>query len=217
MKMAAIQTKYKGYRFRSRLEARWAVFFDALGVEWLYEPEGFDLAEAGLYLPDFYLPKVENGLWVEIKAGMPTEVERKKMRALVNFTGKQGTFRCGEPMNNTEIPTNCCHDLYESTDIYYPHSLEDESELYNDIYGDDYPYLFCVCPWCEKVGIEFDGRGARVCGWEKHHKTEQDALESVKHLKIFRVDDKAYTYDHKKILNAAIKARSVRFEFGENQ
>jgi hypothetical protein len=41
----AIETRYKGYRFRSRLEARWAVFFDALGVEWEYEKEGFDLGE----------------------------------------------------------------------------------------------------------------------------------------------------------------------------
>ena len=39
----AIETVYKGYKFRSRLEARWAVFFDALGVEWEYEPEGFEL------------------------------------------------------------------------------------------------------------------------------------------------------------------------------
>ena len=39
----AIETKYKGYRFRSRLEARWAVFFDTMGIEWIYEPEGFDL------------------------------------------------------------------------------------------------------------------------------------------------------------------------------
>ena len=28
----AIETEYNGYKFRSRLEARWAVFFDALGV-----------------------------------------------------------------------------------------------------------------------------------------------------------------------------------------
>lgn len=34
-----IETIYNGYRFRSRLEARWAVFFDALGVEYQYEPE----------------------------------------------------------------------------------------------------------------------------------------------------------------------------------
>lgn len=61
----AIETKYKGYRFRSRLEARWAVFFDALALDWQYEPEGFDLGSAGWYLPDFYLPELE--LWVEVK------------------------------------------------------------------------------------------------------------------------------------------------------
>ena len=32
--MKAIETEYNGYRFRSRLEARWAVFFDALGIEY---------------------------------------------------------------------------------------------------------------------------------------------------------------------------------------
>ena len=40
--MRAIGTKYGGCYFRSRLEARWAVFFDHLGIEWLYEPEGFE-------------------------------------------------------------------------------------------------------------------------------------------------------------------------------
>lgn len=59
----AIETRYKGYRFRSRLEARWAVFFDALGVRWEYEPEGFDLGSNGWYLPDFLVGQV----WIEIK------------------------------------------------------------------------------------------------------------------------------------------------------
>ena len=57
--MKAIETRYKGYRFRSRLEARWAVFFDAVGIEWEYELEGFDLGEFGYYLPDFWLPQAE--------------------------------------------------------------------------------------------------------------------------------------------------------------
>ena len=38
----AIETVYNGYRFRSRLEARWAVFFEAAGIEYEYEPEGFE-------------------------------------------------------------------------------------------------------------------------------------------------------------------------------
>jgi hypothetical protein len=51
----AIETSYNGYRFRSRLEARWAVFFHALGVKYKYESEGFDLGGV-YYLPDFWLP-----------------------------------------------------------------------------------------------------------------------------------------------------------------
>ena len=48
-----IQTRYKCCHFRSRLEARWAVYFDSLNVKWEYEPEGFDLGDGLHYLPDF--------------------------------------------------------------------------------------------------------------------------------------------------------------------
>ena len=86
--MKAIETKYKGYRFRSRLEARWAVFFDALGIDWEYEPEGFDLGDAGWYLPDFWIPIPNHqhqnaGYWVEIKAkGMLNQNEKQKAISL---------------------------------------------------------------------------------------------------------------------------------------
>lgn len=48
--MHAIPTTYGGVNFRSRLEARWAAFFDLLGWSWEYEP--IDLAG---YIPDFIL------------------------------------------------------------------------------------------------------------------------------------------------------------------
>lgn len=60
----AIETYYNGYRFRSRLEARWAVFFDALGITYQYEPEGF-VIDGKTYLPDFYLPKFD--IYAEVK------------------------------------------------------------------------------------------------------------------------------------------------------
>ncbi len=69
--MKAIETVYKGYRFRSRLEARWAVFFDALGVKWEYEKEGYDLGRDGWYLPDFWLTDWQ--MWVEVKGTDLTE------------------------------------------------------------------------------------------------------------------------------------------------
>lgn len=61
-----IETVYRGYRFRSRLEARWAVFFDALGIDWEYESEGYELP-SGRYLPDFWLPTFGGGMWAEVK------------------------------------------------------------------------------------------------------------------------------------------------------
>jgi len=64
----AIETTYSGYKFRSRLEARWAVFFDALQIVWQYEPEGYVLSDGTHYLPDFYLPTFDyDGMWAEVK------------------------------------------------------------------------------------------------------------------------------------------------------
>lgn len=57
MDIKPIETYYNGYRFRSRLEARWAVFFDALGVKYEYETEGYHFESGINYLPDFYLPE----------------------------------------------------------------------------------------------------------------------------------------------------------------
>lgn len=61
--MSAIPTKYNGTQFRSRLEARWAAFFDLLKWEWDYEP--LDLRG---YIPDFLVrvPRQEP-LLVEVK------------------------------------------------------------------------------------------------------------------------------------------------------
>lgn len=75
----AIDTKYGKYIFRSRLEARFAVYFDELGVEWLYEHEGFDLG-GERYLPDFYFPKYK--LYAEIKPVAFTDKEHSKCKRL---------------------------------------------------------------------------------------------------------------------------------------
>lgn len=66
----AIETEYAGCRFRSRLEARWAVFFDHLGIRWQYEPEGLDI-EGVRYLPDFRLDGLARGpIFLEVKGRM---------------------------------------------------------------------------------------------------------------------------------------------------
>jgi len=52
----AIETEYNGFRFRSKLEARWQVFFNSINVPSYYEYQGYDL-DGIWYLPDFFIPK----------------------------------------------------------------------------------------------------------------------------------------------------------------
>lgn len=59
--MKAIPTKYRGYQMRSRLEARWAAFFDQIGWQWEYEP--YDLNG---WIPDFLIYG-QSPLLVEVK------------------------------------------------------------------------------------------------------------------------------------------------------
>lgn len=91
----AIETRYAGCRFRSRLEARWAVFFDTLGISWEYEPEGLlvswrlTLDEGRFrYLPDFRLPDL--GLWAEVKGEWTEEECHRFCNAAASISSQDG-------------------------------------------------------------------------------------------------------------------------------
>lgn len=77
MTVTAKPTRYKGHLFRSRLEARWAIVFEQMGIAYQYEAEGFDLPSGRSYLPDFWLPGLNT--FVEIKAGAPSKAEKSKL------------------------------------------------------------------------------------------------------------------------------------------
>lgn len=90
----AIETEYNGYKFRSRLEARWAVFLDSFNEEWAYEVEGYELP-SGRYLPDFWLPRFN--CWLEIKGIQPTELEETLSCQLARMTGRPVLLVWGLP------------------------------------------------------------------------------------------------------------------------
>lgn len=79
--IAAIETEYAGYRFRSRLEARWAVCFNEMGLDWEYEPQGFELPDGTRYLPDFHLTVA--GIYAEVK-GVLDEAGAQKILEFAN-------------------------------------------------------------------------------------------------------------------------------------
>ena len=97
MSIKPIETHYNGYKFRSRLEARWAVFFDAMGIKYEYEPEGFEMDEVK-YLPDFYLPDADR--WIEIKGKKLTREDIEKCSRFCEAQDKEGvkfTIFIGQP------------------------------------------------------------------------------------------------------------------------
>ncbi|MFT8322688.1 MAG: hypothetical protein ABF649_17595 [Bacillus sp. (in: firmicutes)] len=78
MNLEVNETEYKCNNFRSRLEARWAVFFDAMGFVWEYiKPKRVEPNRK--YLPDFYLP--ERKAWIEISSKTPSAEDLRKYEA----------------------------------------------------------------------------------------------------------------------------------------
>ena len=94
-----IETSYNGYLFRSRLEARWAVFLDAMGIRYEYEKEGYQL-DAGWYLPDFWLPELN--IWVEVKGGEPSQHDKDRINELCLKSGDLGVI-VGYPWYTSDV------------------------------------------------------------------------------------------------------------------
>lgn len=84
----AIETNYLGYRFRSRLEARFACFLHELDIRFHYETEGFFI-DKKKYLPDFWLPfpNQRGGCWYEIKGQIPPDND---IRTLIKLAQGKG-------------------------------------------------------------------------------------------------------------------------------
>jgi len=113
----AIETKYNGYQFRSRQEARFAVLLDTLGIDYIYETEGFYLGDGVRYLPDFWLPALK--LWLEIKGAAPTEGEFTKATLLAQCHGNPvaifwGRFALDSFVENNVIFFNNASGVFHS-------------------------------------------------------------------------------------------------------
>lgn len=141
--MKAIPTEYNGYTFRSRLEARWAVFFDALSIEYEYENEGYDL-DGVRYLPDFWLPRLD--LWVEVKGERlkSGSDDEEKIKRLVKDSRKPVAVFWGQINSSVNLP-----DLYMIAE-----SLPDwDTMKVCEALVIDRSSSWTECPVCHMVGL----------------------------------------------------------------
>lgn len=142
MPIQAQPAVYNGIRFRSRLEARWAIFFDRLRVPYHYEPRGFQFGDVW-YLPDFYLPR--QCWWVEIKGQTPTEHELYKAGMLATTTKESVLLFAGKTWLNTPGHIFAAND--------------DGNEAYRVVPGN----YWCRCPQCGGLAVYLRGYGRVAC------------------------------------------------------
>lgn len=139
-----IPTDYNGYHFRGRLEARWAVFMDFLGVPYQYEPETFRLATGRRYRPDFWLPTLAT--WLEIKPADPFPDELDKVGGLAELTGQRTVLLFGDVWPGA----------YDSL-VAFSAEWGDES------------YRWCICRGCQAIGLQYMGAANRNCACTPAH------------------------------------------------
>ena len=79
---ASIPTTYRGIRFRSRLEAKWATVFDLLGWSWEYEP-----LDLNGWIPDFLIRAKYKPILVEVKPIVELDQKvTKKIEGVFGYT-----------------------------------------------------------------------------------------------------------------------------------
>ena len=208
-----IETRYRGHRFRSRLEARWAVAFDAAQIQWNYEPEGFTLDLIGPYLPDFWLPQLN--AWAEVKPVEPTLLELQKARALSIGTGNPVLLLVGKPAMASYWA------IWEGCGLVKPWKPGDDPE--ERVHADDITYkAFLEDGSCVRVS-DFNLWGFSFRDWQKHREATPFNCDS---LALFPDDDQFPfptpctdlhpSWFERTAMKPVDAAASARFEFGES-
>lgn len=156
-RIKAIPTKWKGITYRSRLEARWAVFFEEMKWRFMYEPEGYVVSENECYLPDFLLFTHEDfPVFVEIKPTWPDN-DIEKLRTFADRAPHSLLLAIGFPGT---VPRGEC-DLVGGYNLTLLHGTDCE-----ECRGEcEKPHVFACCRKCDSVILWFPPEDDEwVCG-----------------------------------------------------
>jgi hypothetical protein len=201
--MQPITTVYRGYRFRSRLEARWAVFFDALGLNWTYEPEGFDL-DGDWYLPDFRVTSGEITYWYEIKPLNSEPCEKfdrfTELIATKSVEGDEGVERWRISNIETRLVLGDPFDVFMGKDVCPRCGKPENLDRFS---GNEVGFL---CHPCDDVTACHGGNPPEI-GFT--------GVEFWPHKGWILITESNYQLLQEKLQNACKAARGARFEHGE--
>lgn len=202
MELKPIETKYKGCLFRSRLEARWAVFFDEMGIPWEYEKEGYNLPTVGWYLPDFWLPQQQ--CFFEVKGAEPNQVEKLKASNLSKVARKvvalaSGTMGLEEAMGSCWLPiSGYSLSLFagEAWDIWdvAPHELDTWEWIMNI---DLPPFIVSLDSECAQIDSKNEAERRKMINLDRQYYFSKYGREHPRYIQ-GRCVEASWKYDKSK-------------------
>ena len=215
----AIPTKYSGITFRSRLEARWAVFFDALGIEWEYEAEGYEIEYGNgnvYYLPDFRLKNVQferdntlHDVHVEVKGcDDRLRADGNKIYCAIDFAMtpvSSGLLLLGPVPKPPEFAEMVYHQI-----LYHRKGVEAALVAFHQALRLDRPSEW-VASWRLRLSpdqweIDFSSCDLPDC-----------SVEAAIHYQTWKQDGKTRgSYPDENLVKAYSAARGARFEHGHS-
>ena len=216
-----IPTIYDGNKFRSRLEAKWAVFFDAAGIKYQYEPQGYKVKGSDddgkpkvyCYLPDFYLPDFD--CYAEVKPSKSKLLEDGlKLNAMIDFGASP---IAGGLLILGQIPPVIDFWLPSFIKYYHHKGVVADLVIIEPASTDRYGLKRAARLWTVEDCIDCTGGTdlpqCPAVGDDLYH--FGDFINVIVDGKLFLLAD----YEHQKIVNRLNecfnKARQARFEHGE--
>jgi hypothetical protein len=176
---------YNGTWYRNELTARWAIFLDGIGVGYRYESQGIEHEGTEYTWPDFWLPRLE--CWIRIEQRKPDGLSHAEANRLAVATGRPVYVFWGV----IGLPTDDTSSAY----AYRP-AFDRKTEFVGVDF--DEMYWWCQCPYCQQMGIEYQGRTARLrCRCVRLRKP---------------TDDKTYNFDSTRLLIAYDTARRAKLD-----
>lgn len=187
--MEAKKTLYNNTLFRSKLEAKWAVFFDLSGIKYQYEPEAFLCEDKSQYTPDFFLPeaalrngydyndndkltKIDPGVYLEIKPLSYNWDELYEKRIFSAINPNPLILFVGDPIDGAINSFDSCENHNHQLSPWWDNCM-----------------TLMKCCKCHKVKFEFNEGNYYIC-----NECGTDIISTL-------------------LMDNAMKARNFRFQF----
>ncbi|MEC7641252.1 MAG: hypothetical protein VYC17_03765 [Nitrospinota bacterium] len=188
MYSSPIETEFRGVMFRSRVEARWAVFLHELKVDYSYEPPAEFLPSGKPYTPDFWIN--DWNAYIEIKADDKDD---------------QGLLRCIELKNS--FSENKFHGEKTKVLMFYGEPSNLEGFVFLSMFQASEFETLQVCRFkieqCKNCGILWGNRGK----FGKFRLSDLEMCDSESNSKCYESAEATA-----KLVTAAFKASTERFK-----